>query len=231
MGTFEIVSSIALIVWSITTHEVAHGWVAYRLGDDTAKRMGRITLNPIPHIDPFLTVILPGLLLMTTGMVIGGARPVPVLPGRLHRPRRDMALVGAAGPVSNILIGFACAGLLAAFTATGLWTENSTGVMVLAIGVLANFFLAVFNLFPIPPLDGSRVVAYFLRGEAEIFWMKLERVGFLLILGIFFLAPGILGAFVFPLLELLLKAVDLVFGNAELIWGTVAPLLYERAGR
>ena len=93
METFELIGIIALVIWSITTHEVAHGWVAYKLGDDTAKQLGRITLNPLPHVDPFMTVIMPAVLIMTMGIALGGARPVPVVMGRLRNPRRDMAIV------------------------------------------------------------------------------------------------------------------------------------------
>lgn len=199
METFEIVGILAIVVWSITTHEVAHGWVALRCGDDTAKQLGRITLNPLPHIDPFLTVIMPTVLFFTAGMVLGGARPVPVVPGRMRQPRRDMAIVAAAGPISNLLIGAGLAALLSALVHSGFWADDTMGVTILGVAIYLNLMLAAFNLFPLPPLDGSRVIAYFLRGEALVFWYRLERIGLFLLLGILLMAPGLLWGFVQPI--------------------------------
>jgi len=224
MGTFEIIAAIALIVWSITTHEVAHAWVADKLGDGTAREEGRITLNPLPHIDPFMTIILPGALFLSSGMLLGGARPVPVFWPALRKPRRDMALVAAAGPVSNILIAFACAGLLAAFLRFGIWQPDSSGVAVLAIGVYGNIYLAVFNLMPIPPLDGSKIVGYFLRGEANRFWIQLEAFGFFGLLAVLFFARDLFYSIVWPPVLWLHKAVEAVFGVGYLSIETVMGL-------
>jgi Zn-dependent protease len=211
METFEIVGILAIVVWSITTHEVAHGWVALRCGDDTAKQLGRITLNPLPHIDPFLTIIMPTVLFFTAGMVLGGARPVPVVPGRMRHPRRDMAIVAAAGPISNILIGIALAAILAALVHSGFWADDTMGVTILGVAIFFNMILAAFNLFPLPPLDGSRVVAYFLRGEALVFWYRLERIGLFLLLGILLMAPALLWGFVGPITYFLLDHVAALF--------------------
>lgn len=224
METFEIVGIIAIVVWSITTHEVAHGWVAYRLGDDTAKQLGRITLNPIPHIDPFMTVIMPAVLMLTTGTMLGGARPVPVSTGRLRNPRRDMAFVAAAGPISNILIAAALAGILSALVHSGLWAPDTMGVTVLGGALYFNLFLAAFNLFPLPPLDGSRLVAYFLKGEALMFWYRLERVGLFLLLGILFMAPQLLMGFVYPVIEFFLTGLIDIFNIEEPMLHTVNQL-------
>ena len=181
-----IIFSVAIVVLAITTHEAAHAWVADLLGDPTARRLGRVTLNPIPHIDLFLTIILPALLILSSaGVIFGGAKPVPVQINFLRNPRRDWALVGAAGPVSNILQAILWAGLLSALLHGGVWDEGSWGIKVLQIGIYANILLAVFNFMPIPPLDGSRVVMYFLSPKALRAYMGLERFGIFIILGLF----------------------------------------------
>ena len=190
MEPFVLVSVIAIMVWSITTHEVAHGWVAYKLGDDTSRLLGRLTLNPIPHVDPFLTIILPAALFMSGAPIIGGARPIPVDPRNLRNLRRDMAVIAAAGPLSNFLIAFVLAGILSVLLSTEYWAADSQGVTVLSLAVFLNIVLGVFNLVPIPPLDGSKVVAIFLRGRAELAWWKFQRVGIFLLLGLLFLNRG-----------------------------------------
>jgi Zn-dependent protease len=193
MDTTSIIVVVGIVIMSITTHEVAHAWAAYRLGDDTAQRMGRLTLNPLVHVDPFMTVILPGLLLLSgSPVVFGGAKPVPFNPFMLKKVKRDVALVAAAGPISNILIGFMLFGLLSIFLHTGLWNTESKGVDILAQAGFINIFLAVFNLIPIPPLDGSKVLQYFLSGELRIKYLRLEAMGFMIILGLLILDRGIL---------------------------------------
>jgi len=177
--------------------------------------MGRITLNPIPHIDPFLTIIMPTVLFFTAGLALGGARPVQVAPGRLRHPRRDMALVAAAGPISNVLIGVLLAAILSALVHTGFWAEDAMGVTVLGSAIYLNLMLAAFNLFPLPPLDGSRVIAYFLKGEALVFWHRLERIGLFILLGILIMAPELLWGFVQPITFFMLKHVADLFGIVE----------------
>jgi Zn-dependent protease len=185
-------SAIGLVVLSITTHEASHGFVANRLGDPTAREAGRLTLNPLRHIDLFYTILLP-LMLLASGspFIIGGAKPVPVNVARLRNPRRDAALVGAAGPLSNLAIAVASAALLALGMRTGLLTRSSLGTEVLTINMLANTVLALFNLMPIPPLDGSRVAQFFLRGWLRRAYGRLERFGLLLILGLVLLVPAV----------------------------------------
>ncbi|HWP66248.1 MAG TPA: site-2 protease family protein [Candidatus Limnocylindria bacterium] len=183
-------SVIGLVILSITTHEASHGFVADRLGDPTARKEGRLTLNPLRHIDPFFTILLPLVLLVSgSPFIIGGAKPVPVDVRRLGNPRRDWALVGAAGPLSNLAIA---AGLMAAL-AIGLhggWLHQSSLVTeIVIVGALANVMLALFNLIPIPPLDGSRVAQFFLRGALRRAYAALERVGLLLILGFVMFVP------------------------------------------
>ena len=198
METVELVGVIALVIWSITTHEVAHAWVANRCGDDTAKQLGRITLNPLPHIDVFLTILMPVMLIMTLGIGLGGAKPVPVLPWRMRNPRRDMALVAAAGPISNILIAAILAALLSALVNSGFWMKDAMGVTVLGGAIWINLVLAAFNLFPLPPLDGSRIVAYFLRGELLMLWHRIERIGLFILIGLLLAAPDVIWGFVGP---------------------------------
>jgi Zn-dependent protease len=151
MDPFTVVGVAAIAVVSITTHEASHGWVADRLGDPTAREMGRLTLNPLAHIDLFFTILLPLFLILAgTGFIFGGAKPVPVNVARLRRPRRDWALVGAAGPLSNLAIAVLLAVLLSILSHAGL-APSSPLPKILAVGIFVNVLLAVFNLLPIPP--------------------------------------------------------------------------------
>ena len=191
MDPLTIIGWIAIAIVAITTHEAAHAYVADRLGDPTARMLGRVTLNPVPHIDLFMTILLPGLLILSgSGFIFGGAKPVPVNVGRLRRPMRDYAIVAAAGPGSNLAMAVLWAGMLSAVLHLGVWTEDSVGVSILQFGIFINVLLLVFNLMPVPPLDGSRLVMYLLRGEARLAYMRLERFGILLLLGLLFLVPG-----------------------------------------
>ncbi len=189
MDSFVLIGTIIIVVFSITTHEAAHAWVADRLGDSTARRAGRVTLNPLPHIDMWMTILLPGMLLLSgSPFVFGGAKPVPVNIFGLRNPRRDWALVAIAGPLSNILQAFLYTGIMSALVKMGIFTAESLGTQVLAVGIYANALLAVFNLIPIPPLDGSRVVMYFLRGEMLNKYIQLERYGFLIVIGLLWMS-------------------------------------------
>jgi Zn-dependent protease len=185
------VSVLALpVIVAITLHEAAHGWVAWKLGDDTAKRLGRVTFNPIRHVDPFGTLILPAMLLLATSgqAMFGFAKPVPVDFSRLHRPRRDMVLVAAAGPGINILIALAAAVLLhGAGLAGGPFGEWLVNVFVAA--VFFNVLLAVFNMLPLPPLDGGRVAVGILPRALALPLARLERVGILIVIALLFLLP------------------------------------------
>jgi Zn-dependent protease len=186
--TFAGVAIVAVV--SITTHEASHGLVADRLGDPTARELGRLTLNPLPHIDLFFTILLPLILILSgTGFIFGGAKPVPVNVSRLRHPRRDWALVGAAGPLANLALAVLLAMLLAILIHAGV-APSSPLAKIPAVGIFVNVLLAVFNLLPIPPLDGSRVMQYALSGEVLRAYRQMERFGLLLIVGlVFFFRP------------------------------------------
>lgn len=174
------------LVPSIILHEVSHGWAALMFGDDTAKQAGRLTLNPIAHIDPFGSIILPGILILTTGFAFGYAKPVPVNPRRMRSPRNHNVLVALAGPGTNIVL----AGLtVLALRITG--TEPGSGRLVLFFFVLgfANVILAVFNLIPIPPLDGSAVIERMLPRQWWPGYLRLRQYSFGLLFLVVFLVP------------------------------------------
>ncbi|MEW6744590.1 MAG: site-2 protease family protein [Planctomycetota bacterium] len=185
----HIAGVLVIILFSLGVHEAAHAWTAWRLGDDTAKQLGRISLNPLVHLDFFMSLVLPAMMLVTTGgrWAFGGAKPVPVNIARLRHPTRDYMLVSLAGPVSNVLLGVALTALLWIFMEAGAVHEESMSWGWLAAGIQMNFLLAFFNLIPCPPLDGSRVVAYFLPEAVRWRWMRLDAFGFVILVGLYFL--------------------------------------------
>jgi Zn-dependent protease len=192
MDALTMAGIVVIAVASITSHEAAHGFVADRLGDPTAREQGRLTLNPIPHIDLFFTILLPLFLILSgSGFIFGGAKPVPVAVSRLRSPRRDWALVGAAGPAMNVLIAIGLTAILSTLTHLGLAAMDSSVARVLVIGIFINALLAVFNLIPIPPLDGSRVLQYFMSDGALARYRRLEQFGLVIILALLFLVPGV----------------------------------------
>lgn len=171
-----------ILFFSVVVHEFCHGYAAYLNGDDTARMMGRLTLNPIPHIDPFGTILLPILLLLISGgrFAIGMAKPVPINPFNFRNYDRGMLTVGIAGPASNIVIGTFLA-LLSRF----FW--NGITAQFLFIGSVINFILAFFNLIPIPPLDGSRILSVFLPGQLRYRYEHMERYGIIIVMVFVFL--------------------------------------------
>ena len=181
-----------VLLFSIIIHEVAHGYVALLNGDPTARVLGRITLNPGPHIDPVGTILLPGILLLThAGLLFGWAKPVPVNPLNYRHYRWGEITVSAAGPLSNLALAVVFAYLLRL-------DLGNVGVMKMAyFGVTINIFLALFNLIPIPPLDGSHILVILLPPELKRLYHHLDQVGFILILILFY--TGVMGALLMPL--------------------------------
>jgi len=201
---WEDLMAVAALLVCIIPHEVAHGYVAWRLGDPTAKVAGRLSLNPIRHLDPIGSVLLPVALLLLHRfagfpIVFGWAKPVPINPNYFRNPWRGMLWVGLAGPVTNVLMALIVAGVGHALIALGLTTRWL--LYFLGLIVLLSLVLALFNLIPVPPLDGSRVLAYFLPPRMRLQLVRLEQVGIVIV--VVLLAIG---------------ALKLVFQGAYSLW-------------
>jgi Zn-dependent protease len=184
------------VIFAITIHEVAHGWVALQFGDRTAQMLGRLTLNPFKHIDPVGTILVPGVLLVLGGFVFGWAKAVPVNTRNFKRPRHDMAWVALAGPASNIIMAVIWA-VVAKIGYMIMPNYDEIGKFMVysgMAGITINLILAILNMLPIPPLDGSRIAAAFLPKKMHYFYMKLEPYGFFIVVGLMFL--GILGVLI-----------------------------------
>lgn len=199
METWIWILYFAIFTMSVVLHEVAHGVAAFRLGDPTAYLQKRLTLNPLRHIDPVWTIVMPIVMIQTLGVAFGGAKPVPVNPLRFHNPRKGMMWVALAGPLTNIAIALFLAALLSfeRLIATGGAVTMVTET-VLSLSILMNLYLAAFNMLPIPPLDGSRVLAGLADRQTAHFIYGLERYGLLILIGLMMMPrmglPDVFGA-------------------------------------
>ncbi len=194
----ELLAAVLAAVIAITFHEAAHGYAARALGDDTAARLGRLSLNPLRHVDPVGTVLVPGILLVSqllaTGrveMMFGWAKPVPVDVGNLRDPKTGMMWIAMAGPAMNFGLAFLAA-LLAHLAG---WADSEWLFRFLGLSILANLVLGLFNLIPVPPLDGGRILVGILPWRLAVQVARLERAGLFLVLGVLFLLPLLVPAF------------------------------------
>ena len=222
MGIEQLIQTIAIwalpVLFSITVHEAAHGYVARHFGDNTAYMLGRITLNPIKHIDPIGTILMPLLLLLTTqgAFLFGYAKPVPVRFGNLRNPKRDMVWVALAGPGANLLQALLWGAMFIALKGTGV--EEDYFLSVCDAGVKVNVLMFVFNLFPLPPLDGGRILVGLLPMRQAVMVSRVEPWGFFIVLALVFsgLANTLwmqpLKVATYALLNLLLTPFSMIFG-------------------
>ena len=194
---------VPVLVISMVLHEIAHAYVANRLGDPTARMLGRLTFNPLKHVDPMGTAMF-AITWLTSGFMFGWAKPIPVQPRFFNRPHQDMAIVAIAGPLVNLVIAY-----LTALVAVQVVPDATDLVaQFLSLAFATNVLLAVFNMMPIPPLDGSRILAAFMPREMAEAWGRLDQYGFIVIFGLLFLFPpfyDLITAIRLPLQDLLIR--------------------------
>lgn len=214
LSVIQLIAIYAIpVIFAITLHEAAHGFVAYRLGDPTAKLLGRVTANPIKHIDLVGTIIVPGLILLASkavggAMLFGWAKPVPVDTYKLGKPKRDMGLVAVAGPLANILMAIAWAISLKLMVLSGV--GNEFFIRMTLAGISVNLVLAILNLMPVPPLDGGRILVSLLPPNLAAPVAKLEPYGLVILL--LLLATGVLSDILLPLVDFSREIILTVLG-------------------
>lgn len=213
LNTIQTIAVWALpVLFAITVHEVAHGWVARQLGDPTAMMLGRLTLNPVKHVDPMGTLVVPLILLVMQLPMFGWAKPVPVTWDNLKKPKRDMALVAAAGPGANLLMALMWAGVMKLGIVLGsganAWLGQPLTYMGFA-GIQINVVLMILNLLPLPPLDGGRILTGVLPGPLSWKVSRIEPYGFIILL--LLLASGVLGALLNTPINGVVKAIFSLF--------------------
>lgn len=204
-----VVAVIAVILVSMTLHEAMHAYVSYWLGDDTAKAQGRLTLNPVSHIDPFLSLLLPVSLALLHLPIFGGAKPVPFNPSRVRYGEFGAALVGVAGPLTNLLLAFISFGV---FAIMGAPSADTTLGLVLQLAIMVNLGFFIFNMIPVPPLDGSRVLYALAPDGARRVMETIERYGVFLIFAIVLVASPVIGSFMIGAMRFFLGVFSWIFG-------------------
>jgi len=211
MDLYKILLVLIPVITAITLHEAAHGWVALKLGDSTAKDLGRITINPLKHIDLIGTVIIPIVMIVTTGFAFGYAKPVPVDVRNFEHPQKDMALVALAGPLSNFVMAIFWTLLLGMSVKLLPHGDALNALKYMAsVGIIINIVLMVVNLLPILPLDGGRVLTGVLPFKWAVVFARTEKLGMLLV--ILLLVTGILGKILSPMVNLVQKQLFSLFG-------------------
>lgn len=205
-----IAVAIIPVLFAITVHEVAHGWVANKFGDPTARMLGRLSLNPIKHIDPIGTIVVPGLMLLLGGFLFGWAKPVPVDPRNFKNPKTDMIWVAIAGPLSNLIMAFLWA-IILKLCVSALAAEHALSIplrYMAQIGIQINIVLLVLNLIPIPPLDGSKVLMGLLPGRMAYKLSLIEPYGFFILLALIYF--GVFSAILNPVLNIFVSFISAV---------------------
>jgi Zn-dependent protease len=202
-STLQFVLVAPILLFSVVAHEYAHGWVAYKNGDPTAYQLGRLTWNPIKHIDPVMTIILPTLMALSNLPILGGAKPVPVDPRRYRHFKRGDIQVSLAGIVTNLIIACLCTLLIVPLSWIGRGvpgTQHAVAILqhMFVLGINVNLVLAMFNLLPLPPLDGSHVMKYLLPPAWSLAYQRLGRSGLVILYALLFLLPGVLTLWLTP---------------------------------